>query len=118
MLSFRLLRGNIEICNACVRMHYGGRKMVLAGMGSRLLNNSLFSVPDQGTVRYMHRKKMSGRLYSSRAGMGKLIADMTPNELLSVFLSDQSNRMEKCKAGERLLVETAPVTEQVAVVDL
>lgn len=37
---------------------------------------------------------------------------MTPNELLSVFLSDQSNRMEKCKAGERLLVETAPVTEQ------
>lgn len=87
-------------------------------MGSRLLNNSLFGVSDQWTVRCVYGKKMNGREYSSRAGMGKLIADMTPNELVSVFLSDQSNRMEKCKAGERLLVETAPVTEQVTMVDL
>ena len=91
--------------------------MALSGMGSRLLNGSSLGALDQNSVRYTCWKKMKGRLFSSRPGMGKLIVNMTPNELVSVFLSDRSNRMEKCKAGERLLVETAPVTEQVVLVE-
>ena len=35
--------------------------------------------------------------------MDKLVNEMTEKELVSVFSSDKSNRMEVLKAGERLL---------------
>ena len=73
--------------------------MALAGVGSRLLNTSRFGPSDRNSVRYVYWEKMSSRWFSSRPGMGKLVADMTPDELVGVFLNDRSNRMEKCKAG-------------------
>lgn len=50
---------------------------------------------------------------SIRPGMDKLIRDMNTNELISVFSSQNSNRMEVCKAGERLLQECCIVSESV-----
>ena len=53
------------------------------------------------------------RYMSKRPGMNKLIQDMDGRELVSVFASQDSNRMEVCKAGERLLQEWYPVSESV-----
>lgn len=53
------------------------------------------------------------RFMSKRPGMNKLIQDMDGRELVSVFASQDSNRMEVCKAGERLLQEWYPVSESV-----
>ncbi len=58
-------------------------------------------------------KRVILRFLSKRPGMNKLIQDMDGRELVSVFSSQNSNRMEVCKAGERLLQEWCPISESV-----
>ena len=45
--------------------------------------------------------------------MDKLISNMSEKELISVFSSEMSNRMEVLKAGERLLQSNLTLSETV-----
>ena len=45
--------------------------------------------------------------------MDKLVKDMSEKELISVFSSEKSNRMEVLKAGERLLHSNLTLSETV-----
>ena len=53
------------------------------------------------------------RGFSRRSGMDKLVKDMSEKELISVFSSEKSNRMEVLKAGERLLHSNLTLSETV-----
>lgn len=74
--------------------------------------NSLF-YSEKKYVALISRFFMTFRFFSTNSKPTNYINDLSTEDLLAIFANTKKNRMEVCRAGERLIEEKVRLSEQV-----
>lgn len=75
-------------------------------------HNSLF-YSEKKYVALTSRFFMTFRFFSTNSKPTDYIKDLSTDDLLAIFANTKKNRMDVCKAGERLIEENIRLSEQV-----